>query len=151
MTDDSIDASLDAEAPPMRGARRLALLGLGWLAVGLAAIGVVLPVLPTTPFLLVAAWAFAKASPAARHWLHGHRLFGPFIRDWQREGAIPRRGKIAAVVGMLMAWHVVFVTSPMPWVPVVVGLCLSAVAVYVVTRPAPRTEMRAEMRAAETD
>jgi uncharacterized protein len=118
-------------------ATRLALAALGWAAVGLATLGVFLPVLPTTPFLLVAVWAFAKSSPRMRVWLYEHPRFGGFLRDWRDEGAIPLRGKIAAVAGMTAAWHIVFFTTDKPWVPIAVGGCLAAVALYVVTRPGP--------------
>jgi len=116
---------------------RLGLLAFGWAAVGLAVLGVFLPILPTTPFLLLAAWAFAKSSPRMRVWLYEHPRFGRFLQDWRDEGAIPLRGKIAAVVGMLAAWHIVFFTADKLWVPVLVGICLASVAAYVVSRPAP--------------
>lgn len=132
-----------ADAPPPPETRRnlllrYALTGLGGLAVALALLGVFLPVLPTTPFLLVAAWAFAKSSPRMQAWLHNHPRFGRFLQDWETDGAIPLRGKIAATAGMLLAWHIVFFTVDQPWVWAAVGVCLAAVATYVVTRPAPR-------------
>lgn len=128
------------ETPPGGWVTRSALAALGWAAVGLAAAGVFLPILPTTPFLLVAAWAFAKSSPRMRVWLYEHPRFGAFLRDWRDEGAIPLRGKIAAVIGMTAAWHIVFFTADKPWVPVAVGICLAAVALYVVSRPGPLRE-----------
>lgn len=125
-------------APPLPALARYALLALGGAATGLAALGVFLPVLPTTPFLLLAVWAFARASPRLHAWLYEHPRFGPFLRDWRDEGAIPRRAKVAAVLGMLLAWHIVFFTVANPWVPAAVGVCLGLVAAYVVSRPIPR-------------
>lgn len=118
---------------PLRGLY----LMVGWAAVALAVAGAVLPVLPTTPFLLVAAWAFAKASPALDRWLHTHPRFGPFLTDWRNHRAIPRRGKVAAVIGMTVSWLVVLLVSGNPVALAASGLCMACVAVYVVTRPSP--------------
>lgn len=116
---------------------RLLFLALGWTSVGLALLGIVLPLLPTTPFLLVAAWAFAKGSPRLQRWLYQHPRFGPFLTDWRDQGAIPRRGKLLAVGGMATSWAILAVTTANPLVPVFAGAGMGAVAVYVVTRPEP--------------
>lgn len=121
-------------ASPLR--RRL-WLALGYAAVGLGVAGTVLPLLPTTPFLLLAAGAFAKSSPALRDRLHRDPRFGPLLRDWQSEGAIPRKAKAAALVGMSVSWAIVALTANRPLVPIVAGICMAAVAVYIVTRPSP--------------
>lgn len=116
---------------------RLLLLGLGWACVGLGAVGAFLPVLPTTPFLLVAAWAFARSSARLRAWLYGHPRFGAALRDWHEHGAIPRRGKILSVVGMSLSFAWVLYRAEHAWLPVVVGLTLLCVAAFVLTRPEP--------------
>lgn len=121
---------------PLRGLY----LMVGWGAMALALAGAVLPVLPTTPFLLVAAWAFAKASPALDRWLHTHPRFGPFLTDWRNHRAIPRRGKVAAVIGMTISWLVVLLVSGNPVAVAASGLSMACVAVYVVTRPAPPSQ-----------
>ncbi len=112
-------------------------LGVGHAALGLAAAGVVLPLLPTTPFLLVAAWAFAKGSPRLERWLYEHKRFGPFLTDWRDRRAIPRRAKAAALTGLGGSWGLLAVGSEQPAVPVVAGIVMAAVAVYIATRPAP--------------
>ncbi|MDG2479242.1 MAG: YbaN family protein, partial [Alphaproteobacteria bacterium] len=66
----------------------------------LAILGVALPLLPTTPFLLVAAFAFARSSDRWHRWLREHRVFGPLIADWQEHGAIDRRTKLLSVLAM---------------------------------------------------
>lgn len=66
---------------------------VGWLALSLAGIGVVLPIMPTVPFLLVAAWAFAKSSPELRQRIRNHPRYGKAVRDWQDRGAVPRLAK----------------------------------------------------------
>ena len=73
---------------------------LGCLAVALGAIGVVLPLLPTVPFLLLATFCFARSSDRLHDWLLTHPRFGPPIRDWQAHGAIRRRVKLLATVSI---------------------------------------------------
>ena len=74
---------------------------VGILFVVLGAIGAVLPLLPTTPFVLVAAWCFARSSPRLHRWLLDSRLFGPMLRDWEENRCVPLRAKITAVVMMV--------------------------------------------------
>ena len=74
---------------------------VGILFVVLGAIGAVLPLLPTTPFVLVAAWCFARSSPRLHRWLLESRLFGPMLRDWEENRCVPLRAKITAVVMMV--------------------------------------------------
>ncbi|TWA82484.1 hypothetical protein FBZ83_107172 [Azospirillum brasilense] len=117
--------------------RRRMWLALGYAAVGLGIAGTVLPLLPTTPFLLLAAGAFAKSSPALRDRLYRDPRFGPLLRDWQSEGAIPRKAKAAALIGMGVSWAIVALTASRPLVPILAGTCMAAVAAYIVTRPSP--------------
>lgn len=94
-----------SEPAPFRSTPiRYLLLGTGFLFVGLAALGAVLPVLPTTPFLLVAAACFARSSPVFYRWLLRNRVFGPLVHNWRETRSIPRRSKwwaiaLIAVVG----------------------------------------------------
>ena len=69
--------------------QRLILLIIGWLAIVLGTLGVVLPLLPTTPFILLAAWCFARSSPRFHHWLLYRSWFGAYIRHWQQHRALP--------------------------------------------------------------
>ncbi len=74
----------------------------GSVSLALGVIGVVLPGLPTTPFVLLAAACYAKASPRLHHWLLNHRLTGPMLRDWETHRSLTRRTKQVAVGMMLL-------------------------------------------------
>ena len=84
--------------PQLKGALKWVLLVCGWLSFALGVIGVVLPVLPTTPFMLLAAACFAKSSPRFHQWLLNSRVFGQFIRNWQEERYIEPKAKIRALI-----------------------------------------------------
>lgn len=120
------------------GALRAGWLALGLLFVALGLIGAVLPLMPTTIFLIFAAGSFARSSPRLEAWLLEHPRFGPALRAWRREKAIPRRAKIAACVG-IAGGFVVFVLAVHPHLipTLAVALVLALVAAWIVTRPAP--------------
>jgi uncharacterized membrane protein YbaN (DUF454 family) len=110
---------------------------LGLVAVALAVLGALLPLLPTTPFLLVAAWAFARSSPRLEAKLLAHARFGPMIADWRRAGAIDRRAKrvsalvmVATLVGGALAGLSMTLLA-------VQAAVLAAVSWFIWTRPEP--------------
>lgn len=76
---------------------------LGWSFFTLGAIGAFLPVLPTTPFMLLALWAFSKSSQRFHDWLYYHKLFGPPLQAWQQYRVIPLAAKIMAVSVMTLS------------------------------------------------
>jgi uncharacterized protein len=82
---------------------RAAWLVSGLVAMALGLVGIVLPLLPTTPFLLLAAFCFARSSPALHDWIIHHPRLGPPLRDWRHHGAISRRAKIAAIAMLAFA------------------------------------------------
>ena len=101
----------------------------------LGMIGVVLPGLPTVPFLLVAAWAGGRGWPALERWLLNHPKYGPPIRDWRQHGAVPRRAKWAAS-GMMLFSASVLALSPVPlWLKLGLPLFMAAVATWLWRRP----------------
>lgn len=108
---------------------------LAYTFLGLAVIGVVLPLLPTTPFVLLAAYFGGKGSPAFARWLEGHPSFGPAIRDWRRNRVIPVKAKALACSMMLLSWGLLFFMGAAGMVLAVSGVCLMSVAGYLLTRP----------------
>jgi uncharacterized membrane protein YbaN (DUF454 family) len=114
---------------------RVLWLAVGFLATGCGIAGVVLPLVPTTPFLLLAAFAFARSSPRLHDWLVNHPRLGPPIADWQAHGAISRRTKLVAAAVMIATLALSVVTGVRSEIVVVQALVLSAVAVFVLTRP----------------
>lgn len=115
---------------------RTVFLALGWLFVGLAVAGVALPVLPTTPFLIVAAACFARSSPRLEARLLADPRFGPLLADWRARGAIPVRAKLFAFAGMA-AGYGMFWWFARPGIPLAlsVALLMAIGAGYVATRP----------------
>lgn len=120
----------------LRRAIRLLLwrsLALGCVVLGL--IGVVLPGLPTVPFLLVAAWAGGKGWPALETWLLNHPRHGPGIRRWRERGAVPRRAKWLATLMMAASAAAMGVTGAPLWAKVGVPVFMACVAVWLWRRP----------------
>lgn len=111
--------------------------GLAGVFLALAAAGVFLPILPTTPFVIVAAWAAGKSSPELRERLRNHPRYGPSLRAWQDHGAVSRRAKTSAIALMFLSWMILWWTAPIIWVPIGVGLLLCLVGSYLLSRPAP--------------
>ncbi|RFF27218.1 MULTISPECIES: YbaN family protein [unclassified Wenzhouxiangella] len=115
--------------------RRLVYLSLAYGFVGLGAIGAVLPVMPTTPFLLVALWAATRSSPRLRFRLYRHPRYGPGLRAWQRHGAVPMRAKQAACLLMIASLLLLWLIGTAPFILSMVGLFFTAVAGFILTRP----------------
>lgn len=115
------------------------LLTLGCVFVGIGFIGIFLPVLPTTPFLLIAVWAFARSSPRFHNWLLNHKTLGPYVREWNQNRAIPVKAKIMAVLMMTASftWLAFFSRAPSYAVALVAVIMLGA-ATFVLTRPSSR-------------
>lgn len=87
----------------------------GFASLGLAALGVALPLLPTVPFVILAAFCFARSSPAIERRLLEHPQFGPHIVLWRERRAISRRGKRAALIAFGVSVGIALVFAPFPW------------------------------------
>lgn len=109
----------------------------GWLALVTGFVGIFLPLLPTTPFVLLAAWCFSKGSERWEHWLLNHPRLGPIVHDWRANRSVPLRAKQMATVMMtassLWAWWVI--PSLWRWVP---GICCATVAAWLWSLPTRR-------------
>ena len=111
-------------------------LTFGWLMVAIGAVGVVLPGLPTTPFLIVAAWCFARSSERFERYLLDHTHFGPALRAWREKGAIPKRAKILSVSMMSVSFPLFLLTAhPSLVLATLVAGFMLAGAAYVLSRP----------------
>ena len=117
-------------------ARRLIYLGIGWLSLGMAVAGIILPILPTTPFLLVAVWAFGKSSPELAEKIRNHRFFGPPVRNWQDHGVISTKAKFLAifVMALMGGWLWVFGNLPL-WLTLLISAVMVGAGVFVGSRP----------------
>ena len=93
---------------------RAALIAAGSLCVVLGIIGIFLPLLPTTPFMLLAAACFARSSRRFHDWLLANRTFGPLISEWERHRSIPRRTKLTAIalMSLTLAVSIAFFVEP---------------------------------------
>ncbi len=116
---------------------RYAFLIVGWVAVALGVLGILLPVLPTTPFMILAAFCFARGAPRARAWLVEHAHFGPHIRNWEETGAISRGAKRASVAAMAAVFLVSVILGAPVWVLAAQAVCMGGAALFILTRPDP--------------
>ena len=119
---------------------RIFWFSLGLTALGLGVLGIAVPLLPTTPFLLLAAFAFARSSQRWHTWLIHHPFLGPVIQRWRDHGALSRTTKVASVLSMLLILGISMAAGAGPTVLTIQALVLSACAVFLLTRPEPPNE-----------
>lgn len=114
---------------------RIAYRCFGFLALGLAIAGVVLPGLPATPFALLAVWAFGRGSPEWAARVERHPRLGPLIVNWRERGVVPRSAKILAVASMILSFALLWISGADLRVLALVGAILCATALFLLTRP----------------
>jgi hypothetical protein len=107
----------------------------GVLSLCFGALGVLLPLLPTVPFMILAAFCFARSSPQLHDWLLSHPVFGPPIMDWRERGAIARRGKIAATVSIAAVFAISLALGLRLALLAVQATVLAGVLTFIWTRP----------------
>ncbi|MFM7289612.1 MAG: YbaN family protein [Planctomycetia bacterium] len=112
--------------------RSLLYVAGGWLFVGLAVVGAVLPLVPSTPFLLLASWCFYRGSPRIHAWLHRSRHFGPMLDDWEHYHGVRRTTKRTAVLTILAVVATSLLLNSMPWWLRYVALAMVAVGLSVI-------------------
>lgn len=118
-----------------RATRRALWWLLAWSALALGLVGIVVPGLPTTPLVLLAAFAAARGSPRLEAWLKAHPRFGPLIHDWQAHGAVSRKAKWMATIAMAICAVILWLFAPNDWAhwpPVAV---MTVVAIWLWRRP----------------
>ena len=115
--------------------KKTILISLGWLCVGLGFVGVFVPGIPTTIFLIIALWAFTKSSKKLRHWLLNHKRFGPILNNWQQHKVVPRRAKILMVVLMSLAVVLFYYSLQHLYLTIGLIIILVLVAIYVISLP----------------
>ncbi|MBK81480.1 MAG: hypothetical protein CMQ43_11295 [Gammaproteobacteria bacterium] len=109
-------------------------------ALAAAAAGVALPLLPTAPFLLLAAWSASHHSPELEARLLDNPRVGPHIRAWREERALSRQAKRGALLALALSYAVTLFAVPLVSVKVGLGVLLAGVALFLLTRPSPRHE-----------
>ncbi|HEY5933930.1 MAG TPA: YbaN family protein [Kofleriaceae bacterium] len=119
---------------PSRVARYV-YVAIGLLFVGLGTLGVVLPVVPTTPFLLISLWAFARSSQRLEAWLLAHRLFGPRLVEWKKHRVIPWSVKLTAWGSMIASLTLMIVTGRSPIAIIGAAAVMAIGATYVASKP----------------
>lgn len=127
-----------------RAARRHLWTTFGAIALALGAIGVLVPLLPTTPFLILAAYFFSRGSQRLHDWLIDHRVFGPPIRNWREHRAISTKAKLSALIAIVLIFALSVVLEAPGWALALQGVILIGVAVFLLTRPSPPGSMAQE-------
>ena len=108
---------------------------LGLVLVGLGIIGMVLPVMPTTIFFILALACFTRSSPKLTAWLLNHPRYGATLRHWQEHKVVPVKAKWFAGIGMLFGFILLVLSSPAWWVITLVATIEIAVMAYLLNRP----------------
>ncbi|QDY69992.1 YbaN family protein [Qingshengfaniella alkalisoli] len=107
----------------------------GCLSVAIGFVGAFLPLLPTVPLLILAAFCFARSSPKLHEWLLTHPIYGPHIRDWQERGAISRRAKRLAVASCVATFGIALLLGLPIRLLILQAVVLLSVCAFILTRP----------------
>ena len=102
----------------------------GWLCVVLGVAGIFLPLLPTTPFLLVAAWCFSRSSPRFHHWLLYNSWFGSYLRHWQKHRGLPSGAKPKAIIFIILTFALSLWLVNMWWVRILLLVILVCLLIF---------------------
>ncbi|MBR4996228.1 MAG: YbaN family protein [Alistipes sp.] len=114
---------------------KIVLVILGAISLGLAIAGIFLPLLPTTPLLLLSAWCFVRSSPRLYEWLINHPHLGPYIRNFREHRAIPLRVKVVSVtlVWLTIGYCIVSVCSGMIWLQILLFAMAAAITYHILS------------------
>ncbi|MFW3616378.1 YbaN family protein [Billgrantia antri] len=121
----------------MHSLRRAIYLALAWVSFALGVVGVFVPLMPTTCFMLLAVWAASRGSPRFALWIREHPRFGPTVLAWEGERAIPRHAKWLAGTMLALSIVVLLVALSLVWLKLLLVAGLTLLGVWIVTRPEP--------------
>jgi uncharacterized protein len=110
------------------------IFALGVIALALGAVGIFLPLLPTTPFVLLAAWCFLKSSPKAHDWIYHRSIFGPILQNWEENQVIEKPVKAIACGTILVSLIFMWIKVEILWLKVFVTVGLCIVSTFILTR-----------------
>lgn len=116
---------------------RYLLMALAGLSLALGVIGIFVPGMPTTVFVLIAGWAAARSSPRFHAWLESHPRFGPMLRNWRESGAVSRNAKWMATITMSISAVILWFTAPKLWIVLLACSVMATVAIWLWLRPEP--------------
>lgn len=134
---DPIQNPASAPSRPLPRWQRLLFLLVAWISLGLGLIGVVVPGMPTTVFVLIAAWAAMRGSPRLHDWLLAHPLFGPMIHDWRATGTVSRKVKWIASLSMAACAALLWLSPTPPPVATGASAIMAVVLLWLWLRPEP--------------
>tara|TARA_Y100001968_G_C19058260_1_gene572494 strand:+ start:273 stop:641 length:369 start_codon:yes stop_codon:yes gene_type:complete len=116
------------------------LFTLGMIFIGFAYIGIILPGLPTTPFILLAVYFFSKSSNKMENWILNHKLFGDFIYNWKKNRAISKKSKIYAIISILITFSITIYKAFSIQIDLIFVIICLLLCSYIITRPTPLDE-----------
>ncbi|MGQ4879540.1 YbaN family protein [Billgrantia sp. LNSP4103-1] len=121
----------------MHSLRRAFYIGLAWISFSLGVVGVFVPLMPTTCFMLLAVWAASRGSPRFALWIREHPRFGPTVLAWEGERAIPRHAKWIAGIMLAFSIVVLLMALSLVWLKLMLTTGLALLGVWIATRPEP--------------
>lgn len=119
---------------------RIVFLILAYFFLALAIVGILLPGLPTVPFLLLTAWFAARGSERLHGWLYAHPHIGKLLIDWEQQKAISRISKLIALLMIIVSWVVMYHRIDNIWVLVVIAILFAVIGAYLMSRPEPKQD-----------
>ena len=119
---------------------RLVTLILAYFFLALAILGILLPGLPTVPFLILTAWFAAKGSDRLHSWLYAHPHLGKLLIDWEQQGAVSRTSKAIAVLMLIASWVVMYHRLDNVWGLAGIAVLFISIATYLASRPEPNKD-----------
>ena len=121
--------------------KRLLYMTFGWTMFILGFIGAFLPVLPTTPLMILALWGFSNGSESIHNWLYTHPKFGPSLQQWDKHRVIPFKAKITALIMMSISASYLLFFSDAPTIVIIISLALMLFGIlYILSKPSTHRE-----------